>query len=73
MIPSTKDGVHIGVKSGKALTSLLRHHLRLGYGRSAQLIDIMERDGIVGSSDGARPREVLNRPDWLQDVEESHR
>jgi S-DNA-T family DNA segregation ATPase FtsK/SpoIIIE len=33
----------------------------------------MERDGIVGAADGPKPREVLKRPDWISEVEESMR
>jgi S-DNA-T family DNA segregation ATPase FtsK/SpoIIIE len=29
----------------------------------------MQRDGIIGPPDGSKPREVLKRPDWLQEVE----
>jgi S-DNA-T family DNA segregation ATPase FtsK/SpoIIIE len=68
-----EDAVRIVVESGKASTSLLQRRLRLGYGRAARLIDMMERDGIVGLPDGARPREVLKRPDWLQEVDQSLR
>jgi S-DNA-T family DNA segregation ATPase FtsK/SpoIIIE len=68
-----EDAVRIVVESGKASTSLLQRRLRLGYGRAARLIDMMERDGIVGSPDGSRPREVLKRPDWLAEVDQSLR
>ena len=33
--------------------------MRIGYGRAAHLIDLMEKDGIVGPPDGTRPRELL--------------
>jgi S-DNA-T family DNA segregation ATPase FtsK/SpoIIIE len=68
-----EDAVRIVVESGKASTSLLQRRLRLGYGRAARLIDMMERDGIVGSPDGSRPREVLKRPEWLQEIDQSLR
>jgi len=68
-----EDAVRIVVESGKASTSLLQRRLRLGYGRAARLIDMMEKDGIVGSPDGARPREVLKRPEWLHEVDQSLR
>jgi S-DNA-T family DNA segregation ATPase FtsK/SpoIIIE len=68
-----EDAVRIVVESGKASTSLLQRRLRLGYGRAARLIDLMEKDGIVGSPDGSRPREVLKRPDWLHEIDESLR
>ncbi|MGH9357087.1 MAG: DNA translocase FtsK, partial [Terriglobia bacterium] len=65
-----EDAVRIVVESGKASTSLLQRRLRLGYGRAARLLDLMERDGIISAPDGARPREVLKRPEWLQEVDE---
>ncbi len=65
-----EDAVRIVVESGKASTSLLQRRLRLGYGRAARLLDLMEKDGIISSPDGARPREVLKRPEWLQEVDE---
>jgi S-DNA-T family DNA segregation ATPase FtsK/SpoIIIE len=64
------DAVRIVVESGKASTSLLQRRLRLGYGRAARLIDMMQKDGIVSAPDGSRPREVLKRPDWLREVGE---
>jgi S-DNA-T family DNA segregation ATPase FtsK/SpoIIIE len=71
--PLYGDGVRLVVEFGKASTSLLQRRLRIGYGRAAHLIDLMERDGIVGAADGPKPREVLKRPDWLSEVEESMR
>ncbi len=65
-----EDAVRIVVESGKASTSLLQRRLRLGYGRAARLLDLMQKDGIISSPDGSRPREVLKRPEWLQEVDE---
>ncbi len=65
-----QQAVQIVVESGKASTSLLQRRLRLGYGRAARLLDLMQRDGIISAPDGARPREVLKRPEWLAEVEE---
>jgi S-DNA-T family DNA segregation ATPase FtsK/SpoIIIE len=67
------DAVRLVIEFGKASTSLLQRRLRIGYGRAAHLIDLMEQDGIVGAADGPKPREVLKRPDWLSEVEESLR
>ena len=67
------EAVRIVVESGKASTSLLQRRLRLGYGRAARLIDMMEKDGIVSAPDGSKPREVLKRPDWLEQVDNSLR
>ena len=71
--PLYNDAVRLVVEFGKASTSLLQRRLRVGYGRAAHLIDLMERDGIVGAGDGPKPREVLKRPDWISEVEESMR
>ena len=68
-----QDAVRIVLEYGKASTSLLQRRLRIGYGRAAHLIDLMERDGIVGAADGPKPREVLKRPDWLSEVEDALR
>jgi S-DNA-T family DNA segregation ATPase FtsK/SpoIIIE len=68
-----QDAVRIVLEYGKASTSLLQRRLRIGYGRAAHLIDLMERDGIVGAADGPKPREVLKRPDWLSEVENAMR
>ena len=67
------EAVRIVVESGKASTSLLQRRLRLGYGRAARLIDLMEKDGIVSAPDGSKPREVLKRPEWLHEVDNSLR
>ena len=71
--PLYEDAVKLVIEFGKASTSLLQRRLRIGYGRAAHLIDLMERDGIVGAADGPKPREVLKRPDWLSEIEESLR
>jgi len=68
-----QDAVRIVLEYGKASTSLLQRRLRIGYGRAAHLIDLMEKDGIVGAADGPKPREVLKRPDWLSEVEDALR
>jgi S-DNA-T family DNA segregation ATPase FtsK/SpoIIIE len=68
-----EDAVRLVVEFGKASTSLLQRRLRIGYGRAAHLIDLMEQDGIVGAADGPKPRELLKRPDWLSEVNEALR
>jgi S-DNA-T family DNA segregation ATPase FtsK/SpoIIIE len=71
--PVYQDAVKLVVEFGKASTSLLQRRLRIGYGRAAHLIDLMEHDGIVGAADGPKPREVLKRPDWISEIEETMR
>jgi DNA segregation ATPase FtsK/SpoIIIE, S-DNA-T family len=66
--PLFDDAVRLVFEFGKASTSLLQRRLRIGYGRAAHLIDLMERDGLVGAADGPRPRELLKAPGWLHEV-----
>ncbi|MBI4343541.1 MAG: DNA translocase FtsK 4TM domain-containing protein [Candidatus Omnitrophica bacterium] len=47
------------LSTGQASTSLLQRRLRLGYGRAARILDLMEQEGLVGPPQGSRPREVL--------------
>ncbi len=66
--PMFDDAVRLVFEFGKASTSLLQRRLRIGYGRAAHLIDLMERDGLVGAADGPRPRELLKAPGWLHEI-----
>jgi S-DNA-T family DNA segregation ATPase FtsK/SpoIIIE len=45
--------------TGQASTSLLQRRLRLGYGRAARILDLMEQEGLIGPPQGSRPREIL--------------
>ncbi|MBI3021461.1 MAG: DNA translocase FtsK, partial [Candidatus Omnitrophica bacterium] len=47
------------LETGQASTSLLQRRLRLGYGRAARMLDLMEQEGLVGPPQGSRPREIL--------------
>ena len=71
--PMYEEAVRLVLQMGKASTSTLQRHLRLGYGRAARILDMMQRDGIIGAPDGSKPREVLKRPDWLREVEDQVR
>lgn len=51
--------VRLVVAHGQASTSMLQRRFKIGYGRAARLLDLMERRGIVGPLDGAKPRQVL--------------
>ncbi|HXA66674.1 MAG TPA: DNA translocase FtsK 4TM domain-containing protein [Bryobacteraceae bacterium] len=67
--PAYTDAVRVVLEMGKASTSTLQRRLRLGYGRAARILDMMQHEGIIGPPDGSKPREVLKRPDWLEEVE----
>jgi S-DNA-T family DNA segregation ATPase FtsK/SpoIIIE len=66
--PMYEEALRVVLEMGKASTSTLQRRLRLGYGRAARILDMMHRDGIIGPPDGSKPREVLKRPEWLQEV-----
>ena len=51
--------VQIVTEAGKASTSMIQRRLKIGYNRAARIIEMMEREGVVGPADGARPRKVL--------------
>ncbi len=53
------EAVALVAQSGKASISLVQRHLRIGYNRAARIIEKMEEDGIIGPSDGIKPREVF--------------
>jgi S-DNA-T family DNA segregation ATPase FtsK/SpoIIIE len=63
--PLYEEAVRVVVEMGKASTSTLQRRLRLGYGRAARILDMMQREGIIGPPDGSKPRDVLKVPDWL--------
>ena len=71
--PLFDDAVRLVFEFGKASTSLLQRRLRVGYGRAAHLIDLMERDGLVGPADGSKPREILKSPDFYREVDSALR
>jgi DNA segregation ATPase FtsK/SpoIIIE, S-DNA-T family len=55
------EAVALVARLGQASASLLQRHLRIGYNRAARLIEVMEREGVVGPADGSRPRDVYVR------------
>jgi S-DNA-T family DNA segregation ATPase FtsK/SpoIIIE len=66
-----QEAVRVVLEMGRASTSALQRRLRIGYGRAARLLDIMEKDGIIGPPDGPRPREVLKKKDWMAEFDAS--
>jgi S-DNA-T family DNA segregation ATPase FtsK/SpoIIIE len=67
------DAVRLVFEFGKASTSLLQRRLRIGYGRAAHLIDMMERDGLVGPADGSKPREILKPANYFAEADAAMR
>jgi DNA segregation ATPase FtsK/SpoIIIE, S-DNA-T family len=59
--PKYDDAVRVVLSTGQASASYLQRRLKLGYSRAARLIEIMEANGVVGPSQGSKPREILIR------------
>lgn len=55
------DAIALVTKTGQASISMIQRHLRIGYNRAARIVEMMEMEGVVGPSDGVKPREVLAR------------
>ena len=57
------------VSNGQASTSMLQRRFRIGFSRAGRLVDMMEREGIVGPADGSKPREILVAADYYETVD----
>lgn len=55
------EAVALVCETGQASISMVQRRLRIGYNRAARMIELMEKEGIVGPADGSKPREVLVR------------
>ncbi|MCL2019372.1 MAG: DNA translocase FtsK [Oscillospiraceae bacterium] len=61
------EAIDAVIEAGQASTSYLQRKLKLGYGRAARLIDIMEQLGVVGTFEGSKPRQVImTRQEWYE-------
>jgi S-DNA-T family DNA segregation ATPase FtsK/SpoIIIE len=60
--PLYEEAVRSVLRAGQASTSVLQRRLKIGYGRAARLLDLMEMEGIIGPPDGNKARKVLLNP-----------
>lgn len=58
------EAVALVTQTGQASISMVQRRLRVGYNRAARMIEMMEKEGVVGPADGAKPREVIVRNDY---------
>ena len=63
------QAARIVVSSGQASISYLQRRLRIGFSRAARLVDMMEADGLVSSGTTGKPREVLVKTDYFEEVD----
>ncbi len=62
-----EEAIDFVVEAGTCSTSSLQRRLKLGYGRAARLVDIMEEMGVVGPLEGSKPRQVLmSKQEWAE-------
>jgi len=57
--------VAIVTEAGQASISMVQRRLRVGYNRAARMIERMEKEGVVGPADGAKPRQVIVRENYV--------
>ncbi|MDD3711081.1 MAG: DNA translocase FtsK 4TM domain-containing protein [Patescibacteria group bacterium] len=62
-----EEAKEIVVAAGKASTSFLQRRLRIGYSRAASILDMLEENGIVGPSNGSKPREIMISKEQYED------
>ncbi len=60
-----EDAKEAVIEAGKASTSYLQRTLRIGYSRSARLMDMLEERGVIGPAFGSEPRKVIKKDDTL--------
>src|SRR5688500_1084347 len=63
------EAVRFVVQAGQASTSMLQRRFRIGFSRAGRLIDMMERDGIIGPAEGSKSREILVASDYYETVD----
>jgi DNA segregation ATPase FtsK/SpoIIIE, S-DNA-T family len=63
------EAARLVVSEGMGSASFLQRRLRVGFSRASRLIDLMERDGILGPPQGSKPREVLVAGDYFEEIE----
>ncbi|HXM71507.1 MAG TPA: DNA translocase FtsK, partial [Thermoanaerobaculia bacterium] len=63
------EAARLVVAERQASASFLQRRMRIGFSRAARLIDIMERDGLLGPPQGSKPREVLVKRDFFSEID----
>jgi S-DNA-T family DNA segregation ATPase FtsK/SpoIIIE len=63
------DAARLVVAERQASASFLQRRMRIGFSRAARLIDLMERDGLLGPQQGSKPRDVLVKPDYFEEID----
>jgi DNA segregation ATPase FtsK/SpoIIIE, S-DNA-T family len=68
-----EQAARLVVRERQASASFLQRRMRVGFSRAARLVDILEREGIVGPSQGSKPRDILVPVDYFDEVDATRR
>jgi len=64
-----EEAARLVVRERQASASFLQRRMRVGFSRAGRLIDMMERDGLLGSSQGSKAREILVPPNYFEEID----
>lgn len=64
-----EEAARLVVRERQASASFLQRRMRVGFSRAARLVDLLEREGIVGPAQGSKPREILVPADYFEEVD----
>lgn len=65
-----EEAARLVVRERQASASFLQRRMRVGFSRAGRLIDMMERDGLLGSSQGSKAREILVPPNYFEEIDD---
>ncbi len=65
-----EEAARLVVRERQASASFLQRRMRIGFSRAGRLIDMMERDGLLGASQGSKAREILVPPSYFEEIDD---
>jgi len=69
--PLFKEAIKVILQSGQASASHLQRRMSIGYARAGRIIDLMEKQGIIGPPQGVKPRDILIDDSYLEKLDEN--